>query len=619
MKTAKQRYEKRQQRYDEFLQRQKKTERKISNLRLIVFVIGTCTAILTYIFRNYIFLAAIIVLFSGVFIYLVIRQDKLINRIKYTTLLLDINKTSLKRVNGEWNRFVDAGEDFLEDSHNYTGDLDIFGKGSLFQWISAANTFTGREELRDLLTDVEGNRDDICERQEAVDELAMLLNWRQRFLAEGMTTSKKIGNPEELIAWGKESNELFRKAWAIAVLRICPIITILLVTAGFFMNIIPRYLPITALLLQSILVSYNVRDRYRMFSLFENYSNDLRVYYRMLKHFETHNYRSALINKIKNSIRNKDGVEAFRQIDKLSSIVDSLANRKNMFYFIYNTLTLWDFQGMIALEKWKQQSGHFLKDWFDALGMMEALASLSIIRFENPDWAMPNINDRVDAVFEAKGLGHPLLVGRRVCNDLRIDEKTRIILITGSNMSGKSTLLRTAGINLVLAYAGAPVCARFFEASIMEISTCMRIKDNLEENISSFYAELVRIKRIIGEAESGKRVFFLLDEIFKGTNSHDRHAGARVLINKLSYTNSIGMVSTHDIELCDLEKKNTKIANYHFQEYYEEGKINFDYILRKGSSTTRNAFHLMRLAGIEVDENIEALRGTNPAIIRKRS
>ena len=197
MKAAKQRYEKRQQRYDEFLQRQKKTERKISNLRLIVFVIGTCTAILTYIFRNYIFLAAIIVLFLGVFIYLVIHQDKLINRIKYTTLLLDINKTSLKRVNGEWNRFVDAGEDFLEDSHNYTGDLDIFGKGSLFQWISAANTFTGREELRDLLTDVEGNRDDICERQEAVDELAMLLNWRQRFLAEGMTTSKKIGNPEE--------------------------------------------------------------------------------------------------------------------------------------------------------------------------------------------------------------------------------------------------------------------------------------------------------------------------------------------------------------------------------------------------------------------------------------
>jgi len=601
MRTSKQSYEKRQQRYDELLQRQKKADRKLSNLRLIVFIIGACTAISAYIFQSYIFLAAAIVFFSGVFIYLVIQQDKLISRIKYTAFLLDINKDSLKRVNGEWNSFADAAEDFLEDSHNYTGDLDIFGRSSLFQWISAAKTFTGREKLRGLLTEVEGDRNDICQRQEAVDELAMMLNWRQRFSAEGMAATKKINNPEELIAWGKERNELFGKTWMIAVLRICPIITVLLVTAGFIMNIIPGYLPSAALLLQSLLVSYNARDRYRMFSLFENYSNDLRVYHRMLEHYETHHYRSDLINKMKKGIKSKTGVEAFKQIDKLSSIVDSLANRRNMFYFIFNTLTLWDFQGMIALEKWKRQSGHFLKDWFDALGMMEALASLSIIRFDNPDWAMPDINDSADSVFKAKGLGHPLLVGRRVCNDLRIDEKTRSLLITGSNMSGKSTLLRTAGINLVLAYAGAPVCARSFQASIMEIATCMRIKDNLEENISSFYAELVKIKRIIGEAKSGKRIFFLLDEIFKGTNSHDRHAGARVLIDKLSHTNSIGMVSTHDLELCDLEKQNDKIANYHFREYYEEGRINFDYILRQGPSTTRNAFHLMRLAGIEVD------------------
>jgi DNA mismatch repair ATPase MutS len=189
-----------------------------------------------------------------------------------------------------------------------------------------------------------------------------------------------------------------------------------------------------------------------------------------------------------------------------------------------------------------------------------------------------------------------------VYNDLTIDGKFKVVLITGSNMSGKSTLLRTAGINLVLAYAGAPVCAKSFGASIMKIYTCMRIKDNLEESISSFYAELLRIKRIISEADSGERVFFAMDEIFKGTNSQDRHIGAKVLINKLSHTNSIGLVSTHDLELCDLEQKNDKIANYHFQEYYIDGSINFDYKLRIGPSTTRNALHLMRLAGIEVDE-----------------
>jgi hypothetical protein len=183
VKTAKWRYERRQQRYEEFLQAQKKTDRKISNLRLIVFAVGAFTAVLTYIYRSYALLAAAAILFSGVFIYLVVYQDKLINRIRFTTLLLDINKTSLKRVNGEWNSFIDAGEDFLDDSHNYTSDLDVFGKGSLFQWISAANIFTGREKLRDLLTDVKESRTDICERQEAVDELAMILNWRQRFSA----------------------------------------------------------------------------------------------------------------------------------------------------------------------------------------------------------------------------------------------------------------------------------------------------------------------------------------------------------------------------------------------------------------------------------------------------
>ena len=268
---------------------------------------------------------------------------------------------------------------------------------------------------------------------------------------------------------------------------------------------------------------------------------------------------------------------------------------------------------MIALEKWKQQSGQAMGDWFDALGEMEALASLAVIRFDHPDWVMPTIYDINDSeanepeqskpIFEAAGLGHPLLhKEKRRRNDLTFNHQVKVLLITGSNMSGKSTLLRTAGINLVLAYAGAPVCAHSFRASFMSINTCMRVSDNLGENISSFYAELLRIKRIVQEAETGKRVFFLLDEVFKGTNSLDRHTGARVLIKKLSQTNSLGLVSTHDLELCDLAQENKRVANYHFQEYYQEGKIYFDYKLRPGPSTTRNALFLMQLAGIEVDK-----------------
>ncbi|KJS82227.1 MAG: hypothetical protein JM58_15365 [Peptococcaceae bacterium BICA1-8] len=603
MEAPKQKYERREGGYKKLLEKQEKAERLISNLRLAVFIIGIGVGILMYIAHNYILFTAILVAFIGMFIYFVICHGRLKVRMKYTTLLRDINTCSLKRLKGEWNTFVDDGRDFKDDSHNYSGDLDIFGKNSLFQWINTANTFIGRHKLRELFLGVIGNSYDIRERQEAVDELAAMLRWRQRFLAEGMMASAKLQDPENLITWARESNEVFRKPWIISIIRICPVITVILVLTGFLMNIIPWYLPAAALVIQFALLSYKSKERSRMFSISEIYADDMDVYYKMLKLFEKSNFKSPYIKKIKDGIRNKEGLEVFRQADRLSLIINSISDRRNFFYIIFNILTLWDFQNIIALERWKQKSGHFLKDWFDGLGRIEALASLAVIRFENPDWVMPMICDGNETVFQTKGLGHPLLPGKRTHNDVAIDNKAKVLLITGSNMSGKSTLLRTAGINLVLAYAGAPVCARSFQASIMGIYTCMRVSDNLGENISSFYAELSRIKKIVSEAESGKRVFFLLDEIFKGTNSQDRHTGARVLINKLSLTNSIGLVSTHDLELCDLELKNDKIVNYHFREYYKDGRIYFDYELRPGPSTTRNALYLMQLAGIDVSEN----------------
>jgi DNA mismatch repair ATPase MutS len=548
--------------------------------------------------HNYILLTAILVLFAAIFIYLVVRHERLKNHMRYTTFLRDINTSSLKRLQGEWDTFKDDGGDFKDSNHSYSEDLDIFGKKSLFQWINTANTFIGRRKLSELFLGIIGNSDDIRERQEAVDELATMLSWRQRFLAEGMLAKGKMRDPGELIHWARESSEFFRNYWVVYIFRICPIITIILVVTGFVMNIIPWYLTAAALVLQFGLLSYKKKDRYWMFSIVENYADDLKVYYKMIELFEKRKFKSPYIKKIKDGIKDNKGLEVFKQVDKLSAIIDSISNRRNFFYVFINILILWDFQNMIALERWKQNSGHVLKKWFDALGRIEALASLAVIRFENPDWVMPVICDGNEPVFETKGIGHPLLTGKRIYNDFTIDNEVKVLLITGSNMSGKSTLLRTAGINLVLAYAGAPVCASWFQASLMEIITCMRVSDNLGENISSFHAELLRIKKIVTEAESGEKVFFLLDEIFKGTNSLDRHTGARVLINKLSLTKSIGLVSTHDLELCELERENDRIANYHFQEYYKDGKIYFDYKLRPGPSTTRNALYLMQLAGI---------------------
>lgn len=212
---------------------------------------------------------------------------------------------------------------------------------------------------------------------------------------------------------------------------------------------------------------------------------------------------------------------------------------------------------------------------------------------------MPKILNSQSTI-KAKELGHPLLTNQRVCNDIEISGKTKVLLVTGSNMAGKSTYLRTAGINLVLAYSGAPVCSESFSCGVMDIHTSMRVSDDLQNNVSSFYAELLRIKEIVKATKKEKQVFFLLDEIFKGTNSEDRHEGAKMLIKRLLRDNAIGLVSTHDLELGDLEEESSRrVKNYNFQEYYEDDKIHFDYKLRRGVSTTRNAMYLIKMIGID--------------------
>ena len=248
-------------------------------------------------------------------------------------------------------------------------------------------------------------------------------------------------------------------------------------------------------------------------------------------------------------------------------------------------------------------SGRYVEKWFDVIGEVEALCSISLIHHDNPEYIMPQISEDMSGGIVAEQLGHPLLTKGRRCNDISINEKQPILLITGSNMSGKSTFLRTVGLSLILSYIGAPVCAKLFSCPILKIYACMRTSDNLGQNVSSFYAELLRVKMVVEAVDRNEKVFFLLDEIFKGTNSADRHTGAKMLIDQLDKKAAWGMVSTHDLELADMEKESGgRIRNYHFREYYKDNQIHFDYQLRKGVSDTRNAIFLMRMAGVNVEE-----------------
>mgnify|MGYP000851682361 CR=1 FL=1 len=307
-------YERREDSYQNLLEKQKKVERLLSNLRLVVFIIGISIIVLTYLRYIHLNFVVTLLLFTVIFGYLVVCHSKIKDKIKYTTILCQINTYSLQRLQGKWNTFADDGVEFKDNSHSYAEDLDVFGKNSLFQWINTAQTFRGRQKFAALLSGDVGNCADIRERQEAVTELATRLTWRQRFLAEGMLafadgkqSKGKLSNPQNLINWGREKSEVFSDWGVIILCRVCPLITTILVILGFGLDKITWFWPASALLVQAALLKYRRKERDRMFNLAEQYAADLKVYYQMLKHMEKHSFKTSYLKETKKGAR---GIQA---------------------------------------------------------------------------------------------------------------------------------------------------------------------------------------------------------------------------------------------------------------------------------------------------------------------
>ena len=604
METQETPYVNRKKHYDNLLKKQNEAIGFISLLRLIVFVSGLGFTIFFF-FKTTYYLSIILLITTTItFISLAIKHNKIKhNKIRCVTLS-KINENCLNRVNNNWKDFSDSGEEFSDENHNYSKDLDIFGDSSLFQWINTCITYLGRQKLKDALSKPIYGIEEIHKRQQAIKELAGSIGWTQRFAAEAILSENKNHNPESLLRWVKDKNEFFLKPLVKTVIRILPIITVSLLVSSFTFSKVYYKIFLLAIVLHIILIIIGYKEVSKNLGTVFEYKDSILIYNKLLKHIEKKNFTSEYLIQLKERLVNKEGVKASFQIKKLVNLVTLISDRKNIYYLPINILFLWDFQCLINLQRFKKDSGSSLETWLEVIGEMEALNSLSTIAYEHSDWVMPNFQGG-SPIFNAKNLGHPLLGSNRVYNDILIEKSQNVLLITGSNMSGKSTLLRTTGINLVLAYAGAPVCSEEFNCSIMDIYTCMRTSDNLEKNISSFYAELLRIKKLVTATENEAPIFFLLDEIFKGTNSIDRHTGAKVLVAKLSNENALGFVSTHDLELGDIENTNKKVKNFHLKEYYKDDKLYFDYKLRPGVSTTRNALYLMKMAGLKIPSDIE--------------
>ncbi|HFC01287.1 MAG TPA: hypothetical protein ENJ53_10825 [Phaeodactylibacter sp.] len=509
--------------------------------------------------------------------------------------LSKINLQELDTLNGNYSAF-DSGDEFINPDHPYTVDLDIFGKHSFYQFSNRTSTAIGQIRLAEYLK--QGVvLSEILARQKAIAELKNKIDWRQNLQAYGMVAKDNIHHVAALKKWLNDPTIVYHKKWLVLSLMIGPPLFLaffIFVAVSFPWQYLGFTLILPLLVIRKTIMAVNEthRQTFQAEKLLAYYAN-------LIKHAEEENFKSEKLKNLHAAFISNN-LQASKQLRKLSYLIGQLNTRQNIFAIFLNLFTLWDLQWVYQLEKWKMTARETLPKWFEALAELEALSSLSTVFYNNPNWIFPNIHN--EDLLDAKVLGHPLIpLNTRITNDISIPTKGHIKLLTGSNMAGKSTLLRTVGLNIVLAMIGSPVCAEHFSLPQLKVYTSMRTQDALHENTSSFYAELKRLKFIIDAVENGDNIFFLLDEILKGTNSKDRHSGSKALIEQLIHHKGSGIVATHDLELGSMAASaNGAIENICMEVEVENGQLVFDYKIKKGVSQSFNATHLMRQMGIRV-------------------
>jgi len=519
-------------------------------------------------------------------------HSKLHSKINFHKGIVNICNRQLARISGEWTSFKDTGAEIADKSHPYARDLDIVGAKSLFQFLNTTHTWHGRQSFaRDLLSPAY-TPDEIAKRQAAVQELSEDV----AFTSEMQYLLSQIGvNPldEELVLQLSTKIAFIQKTKVKYFLICMPVVTILLIAGGVIFQVPPLWLIGAALAaVQTLTWGAKWKSTMKYLGLMGNLPYKLNKYAVVINTITSKSFTCEKLKQIQ--ARLNEASDAVNALEKISNMIDVKHNV--IFYFILNTLLLWDFHCAFLLESWKQKYAPQAGKWFEAIAEFESLQSFSHLPNICTTGCLPEISQQ-GKIINAADLGHPLLPNEsKIANDLSFTND--IFIISGSNMSGKTTFMRTVGINLILARAGSFVCANQMTCTPFDIMTSMRISDDLNEGISTFYAELKRIKAIIDAVRENQNMLFLIDEIFKGTNSVDRLAGAEAVIAQLETLNSVGMISTHDLELCRLASDSPRIKNHSFSEHYQNNNIHFDYKIKPGQSQTTNAKFLMKMVGI---------------------
>lgn len=588
-------YTKRITEFNKEIEEQNSKFSKIFYSRILLFILALVLFIFFYKTQTvfaYSFAGITVVLF----LFLLSMELKLKRKTSFLKNLIKVNEIEIQLLKKDFNE-INEGSEFIDKQHHFISDLDIFGRKSIFQILNRTSTYTGRTKLAQWLTYPFMDKETIVARQEAIKELSSKPEWNHEFIALGFQNKEQAKDKEVIEEWLNEKN-IFSNLFLKISCVVFPILSVTSIVLFFLGKINETPFVLLFFIQLGIIGTYTKRIN----KIHDNLSrkfDSIEKYRQLISLIEKESFKSDLLSKLKSVFVNEN-TSASENIKELKSLTDKLDARMNIVVAILlNGILLWDINVMCGIENWrKKNKDHFMK-WVDAIGEFDAFISLGMYAHNNPSYVFPEVETN-HFIIEAENLGHPLIQEDvLVKNNYNISHAPKVDLLTGANMAGKSTFLRTIGVNLTIAMIGAPVCASRYKFSPIHLFTSLRTNDSLQENESFFYAELKRLHLLTEQYENGKQVFFLLDEILKGTNSKDQHAGSEALIKKILRLNGVGIVATHDVELSKLSAQfPEQVRNLCFEITIKDNKLNFDYKLSQGVCSTMNASFLMKSMGI---------------------
>ena len=536
----------------------------------------------------------------GVFLVLGVLQEKHIRRLRFRSRAINFFERGIARIEDRWRGTGESGDRFLDPAHPYARDLDLFGKASLFELLCTARTRAGEETLAAWVL-APAPVGEILARQQAVRELQPRVGFRAKLFSLG--ESVRLGvHPQALAAWG-ERKPIFASVATRAITRILSLLWMMSLISWAAWGLADVAAAMTVLNLAWAHQLYRRLDEAA--DALEKATDGLEVLAGVLALLEKEDFHAPMLQALQASIR-REGVPPSAAIRKLARIVEYESSRHNPALRLLDVVTFFSAQLVFIAERWQLEFGPSIRGWLKAVGELEALTALAGYAFEHPTDVLPEFvassEDQPTPLFDAEGMAHPLLpADKAIRNDLKLGDGLQLLILSGPNMAGKSTFIRSVGVNAVLAQCGAPVRAARFRLSPLMVAASICVLDSLSGGVSRFYAEIHRVKLISDLADAEVPVLFLLDELLSGTNSHDRLAGSEFIVRSLMDRNAIGMVSTHDLALTRISAAMPgRAVNRHFEDRYADGELIFDYTLKEGVVQTSNALELMRSIGLKV-------------------